>query len=248
MKMSSACSFIFMQIKVIFIRMVSHVDSLWNRGTKELGNGLLKFRHHSTLRWLPRRWSRNLKTITHVVVCCRLDTSYFRKSIYVKFSSFIKVNWPPLNNRRKFRRFQWFSAAMFVVREAQILCFHNGSVNSYETWWRVIDARKISQTLDSAKLIIYLASVTCQILDFFNWVVLGITFLWRDKIFNQSIYESSVTKSSEPSHQVYYLYIYFVAQNSIEVRFRNCANQFFIRIESKLTSYLDSSVRNIINT
>ena len=29
-----------MQIKVIFIRMVSHLDSLWNRGTRELGNGL----------------------------------------------------------------------------------------------------------------------------------------------------------------------------------------------------------------
>ena len=41
MKMSSACSFFFMQIKVIFIRMVSHLNSLWNRGTRELGNGLL---------------------------------------------------------------------------------------------------------------------------------------------------------------------------------------------------------------
>ena len=40
MKMSSTCSFIFMQIKVIFIRMVSHLDLLWNRGTRELGNGL----------------------------------------------------------------------------------------------------------------------------------------------------------------------------------------------------------------
>ena len=40
MKMSSACSFFFMQIKVIFIRMVSHIDSVWNRGTRELGNGL----------------------------------------------------------------------------------------------------------------------------------------------------------------------------------------------------------------
>ena len=30
-----------MQIKVIFIRMVSHLDSLGNRGTRELGNGLL---------------------------------------------------------------------------------------------------------------------------------------------------------------------------------------------------------------
>ena len=43
MKMSSACSFIFMQIKVIFIRMVSHLDSLWNRSTRELGNGLLLY-------------------------------------------------------------------------------------------------------------------------------------------------------------------------------------------------------------
>ena len=42
MKMSSACSFIFMQIKVIFIRMVSHLDSLSNRGTRDLGNGLLQ--------------------------------------------------------------------------------------------------------------------------------------------------------------------------------------------------------------
>ena len=42
MKMSSASSFIFMQIKFIFICwMVSHLDSLWNRGTRELGNGLI---------------------------------------------------------------------------------------------------------------------------------------------------------------------------------------------------------------
>ena len=37
--MSSAYSFIFMQIKVILIRMALHLDSLWNRGTGELGNG-----------------------------------------------------------------------------------------------------------------------------------------------------------------------------------------------------------------
>ena len=42
-KMSSACIFIFVQIKVIFIRMVSHLDSLWNRGTRELGNGLCSY-------------------------------------------------------------------------------------------------------------------------------------------------------------------------------------------------------------
>ena len=45
MKMSSACSFIFMQIKVNFIRMVLHLDSLWNRGRRELGNGLLRCRY-----------------------------------------------------------------------------------------------------------------------------------------------------------------------------------------------------------
>ena len=50
MKMSSACSFIFMQIKVIFIRMVSHLDSLWNRGTREPGNCPL-----SSLMW----WQQN---------------------------------------------------------------------------------------------------------------------------------------------------------------------------------------------
>ena len=32
-----------MQIKLIFIRMVSHLDSLLNRGTRELGNGLFSF-------------------------------------------------------------------------------------------------------------------------------------------------------------------------------------------------------------
>ena len=47
MKMSSSCSFILMQIKLIFIRMVSHLDSFWNRGTRELGNGLI---------W-SRKWS-----------------------------------------------------------------------------------------------------------------------------------------------------------------------------------------------
>ena len=48
LKMSPACRFIFMQIKVIFIRMVSHLDSLWNRGTRELGNGLTHQSLHLT--------------------------------------------------------------------------------------------------------------------------------------------------------------------------------------------------------
>ena len=76
---------------------------------------------------------------------------------------------------------------MFVVRVAQILCFHNSSINSYETWWQVTGGQKISQTLVPENLIIYLASVISQILDLFNSVVLDFTFLWRDNIFNQNI-------------------------------------------------------------
>ena len=56
MKMSSAWSFIFMQINVIFIRMVSHLDLLWNRGSRELRNSLfclhlslLTYTHHPSL-------------------------------------------------------------------------------------------------------------------------------------------------------------------------------------------------------
>ena len=52
-KMSSACSFIFMQIKVTFLKMVSHLDSLWNRGTRKLGNGLLASRDGAVMRVLP---------------------------------------------------------------------------------------------------------------------------------------------------------------------------------------------------
>ena len=40
MQISSTYRFIFMQIKVIFIRIVSHVDSFWNRGTGQLGIGV----------------------------------------------------------------------------------------------------------------------------------------------------------------------------------------------------------------
>ncbi len=54
--MSSACRFIFMQIKVIFIRMVSHLDLLWNRGTRELENGLLPATVQETS--LGGGWSR----------------------------------------------------------------------------------------------------------------------------------------------------------------------------------------------
>ena len=45
--------------KVIFIRMVSHLDSLWNRGTRELGNGLLNTRFPAER--LKRRIQQNTK-------------------------------------------------------------------------------------------------------------------------------------------------------------------------------------------
>ena len=53
-----------MQIKIIFIRMVLHLDSLWNRGTRELGNGLFLFDfpfhcEGNTWRWYNQRtWAR----------------------------------------------------------------------------------------------------------------------------------------------------------------------------------------------
>ena len=60
MKMSSTCSFIFMQIKVIFIRMVSHLDSIWNR-------------HKGTRKWLLNSTlSRgSSKTGVFSSICCR---------------------------------------------------------------------------------------------------------------------------------------------------------------------------------
>ena len=54
MKMSSACSFIFMQIKVIFIRMVLHLDSLRDRDTRELGNGLFALKQFCVYLDLPK--------------------------------------------------------------------------------------------------------------------------------------------------------------------------------------------------
>ena len=60
MKMSCTCKFIFMQIKVIFIRMVSHLDPLWNRDTRELGNGLFVSLWSISLRYFFVDWQRIL--------------------------------------------------------------------------------------------------------------------------------------------------------------------------------------------
>ena len=41
MEMTLICMKMKLRAELIFIRKVSHLDSLWNRGTRELGNGLL---------------------------------------------------------------------------------------------------------------------------------------------------------------------------------------------------------------
>lgn len=72
----------------------------------------------------------------------------------------------PWNNRSKLRRFQWCSAALFVVlASGTILCFHNGLYKFERGLVTGNCVRKISETLNSEKVIIHLASVTCQILD-----------------------------------------------------------------------------------
>ena len=65
-KMSSVRSFFFMQIKVIFIRMVSHLDSLWNRGTRELGNGLLDSSWEFVHTCISLNWRNELNKETTV--------------------------------------------------------------------------------------------------------------------------------------------------------------------------------------
>ena len=74
MKMSSTHRFFFMQIKVIFIRMVSHLDSLWNRGTRELGNGLLQFPQMWLVYKLLYSALINLQNCNRTVGCNRTVT------------------------------------------------------------------------------------------------------------------------------------------------------------------------------
>ena len=85
--MSSACSFIFMQIKAIFIRMVSHLDSLWNGGTRELGNDLFPLYYLSSgrLRKVKNKgqfWTLSSKSgrrgrLLEVVSYKRFQTQWF---------------------------------------------------------------------------------------------------------------------------------------------------------------------------
>ena len=76
----------------------------------------------------------------------------------------------PWNNRSKLRRFQWCSAALFVVlASGTILCFHNVLYKFERDLVTGNCVRKISETLNSEKVIIHLASVTCQILEMAMW-------------------------------------------------------------------------------
>ena len=110
MKMSSTCSFIFMQINVIFIRMVSHLDSLWNRGTGGLGNGLFQSaldQRNSTLTQLSPRLEVMAKSEVyqltsflrgqpHVTVCLWFLPSPISSDLQTSLQTWaIKVIWKP---------------------------------------------------------------------------------------------------------------------------------------------------------
>ena len=95
MKMISVCSFIFMQIKVFFIRMVSHLDSLWNRGTRELGNGLLGlFMYSRQNRTLPLKFDCKSTLQKEIHSCHTRNSHLYRlplcRSNIKQFSVFTK--------------------------------------------------------------------------------------------------------------------------------------------------------------
>ena len=94
MKMSSACRFIFMQIKVIFIRMVSHLDLLWNRGTRELGkyigheschNYPLEHACKSSLNGRSRRRNSSTLMICEIIITALTSWTKWMKSVSNSF-------------------------------------------------------------------------------------------------------------------------------------------------------------------
>ena len=56
MKMSLICMKMKLHVELIFIRMVSHLDSFWNRGTRELGNGLFTSYTITSLKTKAKIW------------------------------------------------------------------------------------------------------------------------------------------------------------------------------------------------
>ena len=99
-KMSSACSFIFMQIKVIFIRLVSHLDSLWNRDTRELGNGLL----HVTEKKRGKTYaSESGLILVLLLIGWKIGPSFLSQSCgeqSAKPITFSTLQWKPLYNKK----------------------------------------------------------------------------------------------------------------------------------------------------
>ena len=76
----------FMQIKVISVRLVSHLDSLWNGGARELRNGLLSSRSHLWISIHIKRdlqikmlnWNKVLFKFLFVMVKCFIEIRTFR--------------------------------------------------------------------------------------------------------------------------------------------------------------------------
>ena len=113
MKMCSTYRFFFMQIKLVFIRMVLHLDSFWNRGTRELGNGLfsepptgvepmtfqipLRRSNHWAMgdSWWAR-WARSYtvrREQGHILVSSLFTFYSSHQSIYHLFTFIISTRW-----------------------------------------------------------------------------------------------------------------------------------------------------------
>ena len=101
MKMCSTRSFIFMQTKVILIRMVLHVDSLWNRGLfstfftcrDNFGDQeSFNFTHYNLI-WFSLGWDFSIQNISPLLNKADLAEEvviFHRCKVKESFSSFIK--------------------------------------------------------------------------------------------------------------------------------------------------------------
>ena len=82
MKMTLICMKMTLHAKLIFISKVSHLDSFWNRDTRELGNGLL---HGSLVTWRNKPfgvlvlycvWRMTIMTIGNGTSCTRIQLDW----------------------------------------------------------------------------------------------------------------------------------------------------------------------------
>lgn len=108
MKMSSACSSIFMQIKGIFIWMVSQLVSLWNRGTRVPGNSLLLL-----LRMLrgKKRWRLSIIPLT---ITCECNTTHCTwRAIF--FNGWNCVNYTVYTRFKDFKTFLYIFTSVVKI-------------------------------------------------------------------------------------------------------------------------------------